>query len=111
MVWPSSIRAVAGWALATAALALGVYVLFDFWQGFNEFAINRGLGYPSGWHFEIMFWYALPGFQAGVLVGMLPFGISRGLLGLLLVLNLVVWIENVINFGIIFYLVSHGVLF
>lgn len=104
-------RAIARWLLGAVAVAGGGYVLALSWATFNGFAVTRSLAYPYGWHAEIMFWYALPGFQAGLLAGLLPYASRRGIGRLLLVANLVVWTEIAVNVGIILYLISRDVLF
>lgn len=102
---------IAGWLLAAAALAAGGYILVASWATFNRFAVTRSLAYPPGWHAEILFWYALPAFEAGVLTGLLPLAMSRGVGGLLRVLSVAVWTEVAVNVGIVAYLVSRGALF
>ncbi|MBI4492384.1 MAG: hypothetical protein HY690_06280 [Chloroflexi bacterium] len=102
---------VARWVLGAAVLAAGSYILVGFWSTFNRFGVVRSLGRPPEWDAEIMFWYALPGFQAGLLVGLLLGFVRLGVGPLLLVLNLAVWAELAVNVGIIAYLVLRGALF
>lgn len=101
----------AGWVFAVAALVVGGALLVSSWELFNQFAVNRTPAYPAGWHVEIMFWYALPGFQAGVLVGLLPWAAARRVRRSLVVMSLVVWGEIAVNAFIVAWLVSRGVLF
>lgn len=97
--------------LAAALLAAGVSLLVGVWGTFSQFGLTRGLGYPRVSHAEISFWYALPGVQAGLLLGLLLGFAGRGVGRLLLVLNLAVWAELVVNALIIAWLVSSGAMF
>lgn len=109
---PPSARTLVTWSLHGVGLVVGVSLLQANWELFNAFAVNRRPAYPAGWAFEIMFWYALPGFQAGVLVGLLPFAASRGIgIHALTVLNRAVWAEILLNMAIFWFLVSRGVMF
>ena len=48
-------------------------VLVLSWQSFNTVAVNRGRGVTAGeWSAEIMLYYALPGLEAGFLIGLFP---------------------------------------
>jgi hypothetical protein len=105
-LWPT-----AKWVLAAATLAVGVYLLVLSWGTYYQFGLSRGLGYPRVSHEEIAFWYVLPGFQAGLLLGLLLALAGRGIGRLLVVLNLVVWAAIVVYALIIFWLISRGAMF
>lgn len=106
-----ALRTMATWLLQAVAFAAGGFLLQALWQLFNEFAFNGSRGDKS-WSWVTMFWYALPGFEAGLLVGLLPFAVSRGMrLHVLSVLNRAVWAENVVNVALIWFLTSPGGLF
>lgn len=98
------------WIVAAAVLAAGGYVLLDFWRGFNEFAFNASRG-DTSWSWVTMSLYALPGFEAGLLVGLLPAAAPRGLGRVLAVLNRAVWAENALNLAILWFLISQGAIF
>lgn len=87
----------AGWLLAAIALVTGVYVLILSWDSFLNIAVNIGSGRPPGRHAIIILLHALPGFEVGVIAGMLPFVAHRGVGRLVLVLTLSVWAEIAVN--------------
>lgn len=97
--------------LAAAALAVGVYLLVLSWGTYYQFGLSRSLGYPRVSHEEIAFWYAFPGFQAGLLLGLLLALAGRGIGRLLVVLNLVVWAAIMVYMLIIFWLFSRSAMF
>lgn len=101
------------WPLAAMLLLAGGYWLFWAWAAFNRFGVTRSLAYelPPGRQAEIMFWYALPGFQLGLLLGLLLALAPRRVGRLLVVLNLAVWAELAVNVLIIGYLFLVGALF
>jgi hypothetical protein len=102
------IGAIARWLLVGVVLAVGCLVLVWGWQAFNYFAVNRSGGRPPGWYPDIMFWYAFPGFQAGLLAGLAASTTTRGPSRLLRVLSLTVWTENAVNVLIILMLAISG---
>ena len=103
---------IARWVLAVVGLAVAGYMLVASWGAFHEFGFNRSLGYPMVVsRTEIAFWYAFRGFQAGLLIGLLPALTGRGLGHQLLVLNLAAWAELAVNAGIVIWLVRTGALF
>jgi hypothetical protein len=55
-----------------------------------------------------MFWYALPAFQAGLLVGLMAATAFSGPRRALKILTIAVWCENLFNFGVFWFLVSRG---
>jgi hypothetical protein len=93
------------------ALALGSYYLVAAWQAFNMFAVNRALPRPPGWDPEIMFWYTLPGFEAGLLAGIAVTTARQGIVRWLRVVCVVVWAELAVNFCIVVVLAGTGALF
>lgn len=99
------------WALVIGLLGAGLLLLIGFWSAFNHFGVVRRLAYPQGWHAEVSFWYAFPGFQAGLLVGLFVGFARSNIRRLLLVLHVAVWAELAVNLGIIAWLVSRGALF
>jgi hypothetical protein len=96
--------------LQAAALTAGGLVLFGMWKLFNELAFNGSRG-DTSWSWVTMFWYALPGFEAGVLVGLLPAAASRGPRRVLVVLTRMVWAANAVNIALVWFLISRGGLF
>src|SRR5581483_5230488 len=64
-----------------------MYLLWQSWALFNEFAVNRSSGGPPiaseswkvlGYHAEITVWYAFPGFQLGVLLTLVTYSVLWG---------------------------------
>jgi hypothetical protein len=86
-------------------------VLIAFWREFNRFAVNRASAPSVGCDPEIMFWYAFPGFQLGLVLGFSLISARRSLSQTLRLLLLTVWLENVVNLTIIILLVGNGLLF
>jgi hypothetical protein len=100
----------AKWLVTLAVLAVGFLVLVWGWQAFNYFAVNRSRGRPPGWYPEIMFWYAFPGLEVGLLIGVTITTLTSGVRRLLRVLCLTVWAENAVNALIILILSISGAL-
>lgn len=97
------------WPIAGRVLAVESYYLFWSWEAFNQFGLNRGLGYPRvASREEISFWFTVPVFQAGLVLGLLVAFARCGLDRLLLLLNLAVWAKLAVNVGIIGSLVMTG---
>jgi hypothetical protein len=74
---------------------------------FNQFGRSRGL-YLGASHVEVTFWYSLPAFEAGLMIGLLsrvPWADLDRLLGRLITF---VWIANGVNCVILFALVWTG---
>lgn len=94
------------WLLASLALLGGVALLGTLWHGFNGWAGNLSLG-SRGWDGTVMFFYTTPGFEAGIIVGLAirTWGRWRQLL---LILGVAIWIENLVNLGVIFVVFSNG---
>jgi hypothetical protein len=104
-----SILLVARRLLVLACLGAGAWLLLLSWDALTSLGLNRGLGYPRyASRGEITFWHALPGFQAGMLAGMVAFRRAQGIWALLHGVGLGVWVASVANVGIIFCLARSG---
>jgi hypothetical protein len=93
----------AGRLFAVACLGAGVWLLAWTWEGLNYLAMNRSLGYPA-WvsRSEVAVWHGIPGFQAGLLVGLFPLFVKRGVGSLFRGMSTIVWSLNLANFSVFF---------
>ncbi|MFN0070902.1 MAG: hypothetical protein ACKVVP_05365 [Chloroflexota bacterium] len=105
-------RTIAGRTGRILALVAGSYMLYSTWVVFNRFAVNRSsagsTGWPAGWSLEIMAWYAIPGLELGILLGLLPAAVRSGFTSALRVLVFSVWCQVLANFCV-FLLVHKGI--
>jgi hypothetical protein len=90
--------------IAVAALIVGAALLVSSWLSFNQFGLSRGL-YPGASRAEVTFWYSVPAFEAGLMIGLLSMAPWRDLDRLLGRLNLLIWLPCGVNYVITFALV------